>query len=197
MLTLYFTTRETFKDGEYTYTPLFVYEEKKKAEKAFKKLCKKSPGGVLSGKNIWKTGNEDQWEMVCLRSVKLQTDTLPETVYISRENTMIEGHPVTLDMVHLEEGRGIPKAVIRKKRVTDHLKSAMVVSTAISILTCLVFPVLPKAVSASIYCVWDIMITLGILIILVSGSNRPAAMTGATYRKRTHFFFRKKQVQVR
>lgn len=103
MIKIYLLTKECTQKGQYDYEPLRFYFSPKKAQRAFRRQCRGIKEGEQKKDWVWQSGDDADGKKICIKEIKLSTDTIPEKIYVSRKTTYIDGQRVSLEIVSLKK----------------------------------------------------------------------------------------------
>ena len=112
MSKIYLLTKECIQKEKYDYEPLRFYLSPKKAQRAFRKECRKEKEGKLRNEWVWQSGGDTNGKKICIKEVKVYADEPPETIYVNRKTTHVDGQKISLEIVSVKNGDNCGKRVM-------------------------------------------------------------------------------------
>ena len=112
MIKIYLLTKECIQKGKYDYEPLRFYLSPKKAQRTFRKECRKEKEGKLRNEWVWQSGGDTNGKKICIKEVKVYADEPPETIYVNRKTTHVDGKKISLEIVSVKNGDNCGKRVM-------------------------------------------------------------------------------------
>lgn len=156
MIKIYLLTKECTQNGEYDYGALRFYLSPKKAQRAFRRQCRKIKEGELKKEWTWQSGDDTDGEKICLKEIRLHADTIPKKIYVKRRTTYVDGQRVSLEIVSLKKENASSKATICGEFEKSWLEPACILMTFLLLPLLYISSIVYPMAASYIFAVWGV-----------------------------------------